>query len=226
MFRALIFALALALPTAALAAEPMEEAVHGEEATGHDAHHAAGHAPHINWFKWGYDAEAGENPPLFFSLLNFAILLGILYKFAGPKVASALRDRHDSIKDALEEGKRLREEAQQRLAEYGAKIANVDKEMTELMTTIRTQAEAEKARILAQAEKQAAALKQDAEDRIAAEIERSRRILEAEVVNAAVAAAEQIIRDKAGDDDQKRLVDGFLAKVGAPAQKGSTDDSW
>lgn len=194
----------------------------------------AGHPWHINWFNLGSGASKG----LFWSLLNFAILGIVLKKLFGNALTSFLQTRHTTIRDALEEGRRLRQEAQQKLEEYGKKIAGVDAEVDALVSTIRQSAEEEKARILANAEAQAVAMKKDAEERIAAEIERARRALEREVVDAAIAAAEQILRTRAREDDHRRLADTFIASLTdtrAPATPpttpssssgGNVDDSW
>lgn len=202
----------------------------------------AGHAPTINLYKWS-PGEDEAGPGILLALLNFAVLIVLLNKLFGNALKTFLQTRHSTIKDALEEGRRLRQEAQQKLEEYGKKIAGVDAEVAALVAAIRKSAEEEKTRILANAEAQAAAMKKDAEDRIAAEIARSRRALEREVVDAAIAAAEQILRSKARDDDHRRLADTFIASLtGTEAPKpptpttppttpssssgGSVDDSW
>lgn len=181
-------------------------------ATG-DAGAPAGHAWHIDWFNFFGKGSQG----LLWSLINFAVLGLLLRKLFGNALTNFLQTRHTSIKDALEEGRRLREQAQKQLKKYGAKIAGVDAEVAALVATIRKSAEDEKARILANAEAQAAAMKKDAEQRIAAEIARSRRALEREVVNAAISAAEQILRTQARDDDHRRLADSFIASLNGTA---------
>jgi F-type H+-transporting ATPase subunit b len=215
-------AVALSAPSLALGSEGGEHA---------GAHEAVGHAPHINWVRFYPGAGEGDGPPIAIALFNFAVLLLILRKLFGKSLSDYLQTRHTSIKSALEEGKRLREEARQKLAEYTEKIANVDAEISALVAAIRQSAEEEKARILAQAEAQAAALERDAKERIAAEIERSRATLEREVVDAAIAAAETILRSNARDDDQRRLAETFIASLGAPApatksDDGAVDDNW
>ncbi len=199
---------------------------------------AAGHAPDINWHRL-YPKSGGQG--LLWAVFNFAVLLLLLRKLFGKALTSFLQTRHTTIKDALEEGRRLREQARQKLEEYGKKIAGVDAEVDALVTSIRQSAEEEKARILANAEAQATAMKRDAEERITAEIERSRRALEREVVDAAIAAAEQILRTKARDDDHRRLADTFIASLAgteppktpttppttpSTSAGGSVDDSW
>jgi len=224
MKKLILAATAIALIACAAPAMALAGGHEGAEAA---AHHGAGHAPEINWIS--FSPSEGQGPPMAIALVNFAILIFLLVKLFGRSFTSFLQTRHDSIKTALEEGKRLREEAQQRLEEYGRKIANVDREVDELVASIRAAAEEEKARILAQAEAQAAALEREAQDRIAAEIERSRRALEREVVGAAVAAAEKLLRDKTRDDDQRRLADNFVAelqKSTSTSAGDSVDDSW
>ena len=217
LFASAAFAAALGLSSMAFAVEPpigpvVEESADPHHGEGGEAH-PAGHAPHINWFSFDYRDDPEKGPPLGMAILNFAILVGLLVVFAGPKLRKYLHTRHDTIKRELEEGKRLRAEAARTLEEYKNKIAGVDAEVAKLVSEIRKQAEDEKARIVAEAEAHAAQVKRDAELRIAAEIDRSRRLLEREVVDAAIAAAEKILRDSARDDDQRRMVQDFISDV-------------
>jgi F-type H+-transporting ATPase subunit b len=253
---ALLAAFVLFVPGApALAqAEASEEVVehagiegggHGE----HEGHTAGGHGEHragpplpINWYQWhaGKDVKGGEltnteqpmPPGLVFALVNFAIFLGLLVKFAGPKLAGYLRSRHDTVKGALEEAARLRAEARAKLDEYNQRIAAVDAEVNKLMAEIRAEAEAEREMILAQARSQTEAMKKDAQRRIEAEIARARLVLEREVAAAAVAAAETILRERTTTDDQERMfgnfVDTLLAgPAGAqPEAASKVDEEW
>jgi F0F1-type ATP synthase membrane subunit b/b' len=66
---------------------------------------------------------------------------------------------------------------------------------------------------MAAAEAQAAAVKKDAEQRIAAEIQRARVELAREVSLAATAAAEKLLRDKATAADHTKLIDTFVKDV-------------
>ena len=57
--------------------------------------------------------------PEFWVLLAFVIFIGVLVKFGVPKMAlSALDERGERIKQALDEAQRLRSEAQAVLAQY------------------------------------------------------------------------------------------------------------
>ena len=163
--------------------------------------------------------EETMSPPFLFMLLNFGILLIILAKYGGPAARKIAQERHDLIKTALDEAARLREQAQQKLTEYETRIKDVDAEVKKLVDGIRADAEADKARILEAASKQAAQMKRDAEQRIAAEIELARQQLQREVAAAASGATEKLLREKMTGDDQTKLVTSFIGNVTTNAQK-------
>lgn len=230
----------LALAPAAAAAQTDVEADHphgeahppGEKAdAAHGAHH---HDPSktFNWFDVGYkkkDAAGGklgdreqagraegEEPmsaPFALMLLNFGILLVILAKLGGPAARKMAETRSDQIKGALDEAAKLRQAAAAKLDEYSGKLTAAEAEMKTMLEGMRADAEAERARIMAAAETQAAAVKRDAELRIAAEILRARHELAREVAIAATAAAEKLLREKATPADHTKLIDTFVKDV-------------
>jgi len=169
--------------------------------------------------------EEPASPPFVFMLLNFALLLGLLAWKAVPFGRKTAEDRHDLIKSALDEAAKLRQQAADKLAEYDQRLKTADAEIQQLVAGMRADAEADKRRILAAAETQAAQMKRDAELRIAAEIESARAQLAREVSVAAAAATEKMLREKMTPSDQQNLVNAFLADVqrapgDRPAGKG------
>jgi F-type H+-transporting ATPase subunit b len=218
--------------TETAAGEEEHGAGHG---AGHGAHHKAEPPPPINWFSWhhGKDLHGGElhpaeepmPPGLLFALINFAVFATLVVKFAGPRLVSYLRVRHDLVKGQLDEAARLRAEARAKLDEYNRRIAGIDQEVTRLMHEIRGEAEAERDAILAQARVQAESMKREAQARIESEIARARLMLEREVVSAAVAAAEVVLRERTTPDDQSRLFDGFIANLVAAGSSGPGEGS-
>ncbi|MFT3696269.1 MAG: ATP synthase F0 subunit B [Kofleriaceae bacterium] len=157
--------------------------------------------------------EEPMSPPFVFMLLNFAILVVILVKYGWPQAQSIAAERHDAIKSALDEAAKLRNEAQKKLAEYEARVKGLDAEIKALVDGIRADADADKARILQQAQEQAASLKKEADQRIAAEIELARTQLTKEVTAAAASAAEKLLKEKVTPDDQRGLVNTFIKNV-------------
>lgn len=160
-------------------------------------------------------AEEPMSAPFVLMVVNFIILLALLAKFGGPSIRKLAAERHDQIKDALEEAATLRQQAADKLAEYQLRLADADSEIAKMVEGMRKDAEADKARILENAERQAAQMKRDAESRIAAEIELARATLTREVTAAATTATEKLLRDKLQAADQQKLVASFIADVQA-----------
>jgi F-type H+-transporting ATPase subunit b len=170
----------------------------------------------------GERVEGEEEPmsaPFIFMVLNFAILLALLAKFARPAARKLAAERHDQIKTALDEAAKLRKQAADRLAEYESRLKAADKEIADLVEGMKKDAEADKKRILESAERLAAQMKRDAELHIAAEIELARAALTREVTAAATAAAEKILRDQMTPADQQKLVGAFIGELQSGARK-------
>jgi len=214
-------------------AEGTETAGHGAgEHLGAGEHHAPSANPIQNLFAlpYGKDVHGGSfekgdepmPPPFGLAVLNYLAFFWLILRFAGPGIKKATRDRHDAIAKALAEGTRLRDEARARLAEYDRKLAGLQGEIDTLVGGIRAEAEAEKARIIADAEGRAVRMQKDAEQQINAEIQRVRTTLEREAVEAAVAIAEKLLREKTNDADQRVLADRFLKGLQDAAAKRRT----
>lgn len=159
--------------------------------------------------------EEPMSPPFIFMLINFGIFLIILGKTLLPAGQKMSAERHDQIKNALEEAAKLRDQAAAKLAEFETRIKDVDAEVKKIVDDIRAGAEEDKKRILENAERQAKQMQHDAELRIAAEIEMARARLTREVAVAASAATEKLLKSQVTSDDQKKLVGNFIAGMGA-----------
>jgi F-type H+-transporting ATPase subunit b len=78
----------------------------------------------------------------FWALVALVIFLGILVYVKVPAMlAKSLDDRADRIRNELEEARRLREEAQQLLAEYQRKRKEAEKEAADIVAAARREAE-------------------------------------------------------------------------------------
>ena len=166
--------------------------------------------------------EEPMSAPFLFMAINFIILMLILAKFGRPAARKLAAERHDQIKSAIDEAAKLRKQAQDKLTEYETKLKDADAEIKKLVEGMRADAEADKARILANAATQSAQMKREAEQRIAAEIELARATLTREVTAAAATATEKLLREKMLVTDQHALVGTFINDLKtepAPATK-------
>lgn len=193
--------------------------VHDE---GKGEHHAAHHGEEaliVNWWSWDYGPNAkdpehkGWPPPFGFALVNFVIFLFIMTRLLFKPLARMARDRHTRIKTALDEATALRKAAEDKLAEYTKRVANVEEEVKQLLAQIHKEAEADKARLIAAAEAEGTRIKAEAEKQIVSELLRMKAEIRREVVAAVVATAEQIVNKNISADDQKKIADRYVADI-------------
>jgi F-type H+-transporting ATPase subunit b len=132
--------------------------------------------------------------PEFWVLLAFVIFLGILVKFGVPKLAlSALDERSDRIKQALDEAHRLRTEAQAVLVQYQKKREEAEKEAQALIVSARVEAERLAGEAKGKVEEFIARRTKMAESKIAQAEAQALADVRAAAADAAVAAAEKIL---------------------------------
>jgi F-type H+-transporting ATPase subunit b len=147
-------------------------------------------------------------------VLDFGALLAlVIWALKKVNVKGTLAARQASIDKALQEAADAKEAAEKKFAEYSAKLAAANKEIDEIYTAIRTEGEAEKVRIIAEARVTAEKIKEQAAQAANQEVFRARTELRAEAVRLAVELAEQSIREKIVQADQDRLVGEYLTKV-------------
>jgi F-type H+-transporting ATPase subunit b len=195
--------------------------IHLKAARGKVAHgtrgggHGGGHAVHVNW--WKASPPAGEPQPFLAAFFNFIVLGLLLGRFGYPPIVEYVKARHDQIGKDLVEAEKLRAEAEARLHEYEAKIANLDHEIATLLQGIRDEGDAERARIIAAAEEQAERLRREAEATIGQDMKRARYEIEQEVVTAAITTAERILRERITETDQRGFVERYLVNLSSEA---------
>lgn len=191
-------------------------AAHGD-AHATDAHsdgaHGGGHVKHIdNWFSFSFGPDKErKNGPLAFAILNFVILLILLVKVGRGRISNYLRLRYEGVRRALDEAEALRKQAQQQLADVEARASKLDKEIEEIRASVAADAEQERQRIISAAEAEANRIVEAADRTINEEVKRVRAQLERDAVNAALSAAEKLLRQQIGEGDHKRLTDEYLA---------------
>ncbi|MEQ8400614.1 MAG: F0F1 ATP synthase subunit B [Roseitalea porphyridii] len=133
----------------------------------------------------------------FWALVGLILFFGIVYYFKVPgMVTGALDKRGDRIRNELEEARRLREEAQQLLAEYQRKRKEAEKEAEAIVEAARGEAEQITAEAKEKTEEYVARRTQLAEQKIAqAEIDAVNAV-RASAVDVSIAAAEKLIGEK------------------------------
>jgi F-type H+-transporting ATPase subunit b len=216
--RAFLFAACLyAVPVAAQDAhdhdhsdETAEEhAAHVDDA--HDAHADAHHGP-VTISAVLADGKFRA------SLVSFGLLVALGVFFLRSKIRAGLSARKREIEEAVAEANRVRAEAEAKKAELEQRLARLDDELANVRTELLKAAEAERDRIVQDAETKAALLRKDTKFQIEQRMKQLREDLTRETVIAAVRAAEQVLADKTTAADQQRLADAYLAELAKVAQ--------
>jgi len=212
LLRLLAIVGALSLPALAFAQEGEHAAAgeaheaagegHGE---GHGEHGEAHEAPTLDWGRLGWQ------------ILNFGALLFLLVKFGGPPVAKALAARHQQIKSDLASAAETRAAAQARFEQQEKRLASLEQEIATIAASIKQEAEAEKARLIALSEERARRIREESEFIIEQHIKQAEEDLRREVAAAAVALAEKIVRSQMGPGDQQRMIDSFVGDIATPS---------
>ncbi len=147
------------------------------------------------------------------SMLNFAVFLGVLIYFAGPKIQTFFRQRANSLKSNIEDAKQLRAEAQAKLDEYSARLDALDTERAALMDDYHQQGEREKDRLVAEAKRQVEKLRADAELIIQQDVRKAVARIERQAVDLAVDMARTALESKLDERTHNGLVDAYVTDL-------------
>jgi F-type H+-transporting ATPase subunit b len=161
-----------------------------------------------------------EPPPYMASLINFAVLAFILFRFGRKPLADALVKRKQAIMAEIDTASRLKEDAEARLLDYEQRLDNSGDKLVEVRAEYAAQAELEKKHILAEADERSVRMRRDAEFRIEQERKAVRDELLSLAVANATAAAEALIKKQIAAGDQDRMAAAYLTTIGAAVAKG------
>ena len=146
--------------------------------------------------------------------LNFGIVVAVLVYFLRKPIKKALAGRREDIENNLAEAKRIEKEAEARFAEYDRKLAQAIDEIAEIGDAIRREGELEKQKIIENAKVMALQIERDAEKAADLEVAKARTELQREAVLLAVGIAEDLLKKNFTKEDDTRLIDGYMQKVG------------
>ncbi len=153
------------------------------------------------------------NATLFFQMIVFFVLAWFTMRFVWPPLTKAIEDRRQKIADGLaaaDKGKADLAQAQARISlmdaaaksENHTRVADAEKQAAAIIEAARREAEVEKARIVAQAQQDAAQ-----------EVQRVREGLRGEVATLAVKGAEQILRREVDAQAHAELLNQLKAEL-------------
>ena len=181
--------------------EPGDAAAHAGHDEGHDGDHGAVHEPVWNWFVLG-----GQ-------VTNFLIWFALIVFVVRSRVPGYLAGRKAALVEGLEEARRMKDEAERKVEEYTARIDNLDSELAQMRAEMKKGGLAERDRIVKDAALRADKMRAEAKFLVEQQMKTLREELTREAIEAAIGAAEKILREKAGAADQAELAKDYLVQL-------------
>lgn len=146
-------------------------------------------------------------------VFNFAVMLGILLKFAGKPFKDFLRNRANAVREKVDEAGRLLKEAESLKSTYEAKFADLDQEMETFRRTAIAEAEQEKSKIVAEALSLAERIRQQAQLAYDQEMKDAMSAVQAQIARRTLQAAETAVKQIFKEEDHNKMVDEFIEKL-------------
>lgn len=204
---ALFLALALMSPSLVAAEDSHGEALAHEVAEEQAAHDAAGDHGELT-------VTGLLNDRVFQgTVINFLVLVALLAWVIRKKANPALAARRAEVEKELAEAQRLRADAERRHRETATRLEKLDQEMAQIRHEMVKAGEAERDRIVAQAEEKAARMRRDTSFLIEQQIKQLRKELTQQAANAAVLAAQALLQKETTSADQDQLAEAYLTRL-------------
>jgi F-type H+-transporting ATPase subunit b len=150
---------------------------------------------------------------LLYRVINFGIVAFLIYKFAGKRIADLLSGRTKQIETDLADLDERKEDAEKRLLEVEASIANLEAEKAKILDDAKAQGEAMRQAIIDKAEAQAIQIRAQAEVTAAQEAKLAIDAIREELAEKITTAAEDLVKKQLKKKDHEDLVNEYLKKV-------------
>jgi len=147
--------------------------------------------------------------------ITFICLVLVLSKFAWGPIVKMLDERERTIRDAIEQAKKERAEAEKMLADQKATLATAQREAAELAQRSKAEVEALRADLTARARKEADDLVAQARRQIQEEKAKAVAELKGQVADLAIDAARRLIQSSLDEKSQRKLVEEYIAQLPA-----------
>ncbi|MBN1945112.1 MAG: ATP synthase F0 subunit B [Bradymonadales bacterium] len=141
------------------------------------------------------------------AIVNFLLFVGLLYWFGRRPVKRYFEVRSRRISTDLEQAAQLRQEAEEKLAEYTGRLERIDQDRQEILERYRQEASAETGLILQQARREAERIREETRTLLEYETQLARREVERRIVDQAVQMATVTIQRQLDGKAANRLIE-------------------
>jgi F-type H+-transporting ATPase subunit b len=158
---------------------------------------------------------------MLWTLIAFGVSMLILRKFAFPAIGEALDKRRLAIDESINAAARTKEEADQLLEEYRARLKEAREQAEDIVARSRKAADSHMDEAKGAAKEYREELLESTRKDIEAETRRALDEIRKEVADLTVIATEKVTRKSLDDADHRRLIEEALGEVDFSALAGS-----
>lgn len=151
---------------------------------------------------------------MIWSIINFLVLLAILYKFLYKPLFKVLDERKEEVANNLSQAEASRKEAEDMFSDYKRQLAEASGEAQEILTKANKAAEEAKNELISQAREEAAAISKKAQEEISREKEKAMKEVRDEIAGLAVLAAGKVLEKSLTKEDHEKMINDFVSQVG------------
>jgi F-type H+-transporting ATPase subunit b len=154
-----------------------------------------------------------EGGLMFWTIVVFLVLLGVLKKFAWPAILGAVEAREKALEEQLAAAERDRAEAAKLLEEHRKLVSDAKAQSHGLVLEAKQLAEKERAVAMEKTKQEQEELLARARREIAAERDRAVADLRREAVDLSLAAASKLVGQRLDGDADRKIVLDYLATL-------------
>jgi len=158
-----------------------------------------------------FKAEPGL---IIWTIISFILLVLLLWKVAYPQILKGMKKREETIKQQLEEAQKTKKEAENLLEDYRRQLAEARSEAQKIIHEGKSLGENMRKEIVQKAQEESNQIVKRAQEEI--ELQKQKAILELQekIADLSIMAASKIINKSLNTEDNRRLVEEYVSKVG------------
>jgi F-type H+-transporting ATPase subunit b len=152
-------------------------------------------------------------------MIGFLIVFWILKRYAWGPVLGMLEERRARIANEVSASEKLRREAEELKADYEKQLKGIEAQARQRIQEAVSEGQKVAEEIRATAHREADAITRKAKASVEMEYKKARVELRSEIVDAALGAAEQLLRETLDTEKHRKIVDRFLSELQAEEAK-------
>jgi F-type H+-transporting ATPase subunit b len=150
---------------------------------------------------------------IFWTAVTFALVLGILWKFAWNPILGALEAREEAIRKTIDDAERLQAEAKKLLEQHEARLAEARTEGNRILDEARQAGDRLKGDVMDKARTEAEQVVARARRQLELETDQALETIRNEAAGLAIRVAEKVIQRSLTEEDHRRLAEQAVDEI-------------